>query len=158
MRTDNDINLPLFQAFQGFIFLLCRPKTIEIRDIYGKVFQPFLKTPIMLECEYGCRHEYRNLLTIGCSFECRTNSHFGFTKAHISTDEPVHHGFGFHIFFYFYGSFLLVGRIFIDKAGFKLVLKIGIGGKSKALGSLSLCIEFYQVKGNLLYLCLGLLF
>ncbi len=82
--------------------------------------------------------------------ENRPDRHFGFTKADIATDQPIHRAITFHIPLHILSGFELVGGRLVRKGVFHLLLPglvegIGIAPLFGTSG-----IEFEEIKGNLL--------
>src|SRR5690606_28159264 len=125
--------LAFFQSFERLLFLLGRFETVYIVNIAGKIIQALLECLIMLKCQDSSRHQYSCLFTVTHSFESSADSYLCFTKAHITTNQPVHWCWLFHIPLYIYSCFALVGRILVKERSFQLCLQITIGCMCKAL-------------------------
>ena len=158
MGPDHDINFSVFQTFQRFRFLFRGSEAVHVGNIHGKVLQSFFKTPVVLKCQNRCWDQNRNLFPVRCSFESSSHRNFCFTKTYVATDQTIHHGIVFHVFFYVDGCFFLIGSVFVNKTCFKFILEISIGSECETFCCFSLCIQSYQVESDLLYLCFCFLF
>ena len=118
MRSDDDINFTIFESFFGFIFLFGRTETVQIRNTDRKIFQSFFETSVMLKRQNRGRNQNRDLLSIGCRFESRTNCDFCFSETNVSTNQSVHYAIIFHIIFHILRCFFLIWSIFVNETCF----------------------------------------
>ncbi len=158
MRTNQDIDLPLFQLEEDFLLFFCRPCATQVIHLHRKVGQPLPESVPMLRGQHGGRHQYGCLLPVGSRFKGSPDSNLCLAEPHVTTDQPVHGPFTLHIGFHITGSLHLVGRIFIHKRCFQLRLQITILRESKSFFLLALGIELDQVPGDIFDLLLGPLF
>ena len=158
MGSYDDVDFSIFQTFQRFRFLFCSSETVQVGNIHREIFQSFLETSVMLKSQNRGRNQNRDLFSIGCRFERRTNCHFRFPETHVTANQTIHHGVIFHVFFNIESCFFLIGSIFVNKTRLQFVLQIRIGSKRKSFRGFSLCVQFYQVESNLFYLRFGFLF
>ena len=107
----------------------------------------------MLKSKNSSRHQYSSLFSIHAGFKSCPDSYFCFTKAHVTTDQPVHWRRRFHILFYICRCLTLVGCIFINKRSFQFCLHVIIRRMLKPLLGFSFGVQLNQVKGNFLNLC-----
>ena len=99
-----------------------------------------------------------HLLSVHDCFECSADCDFCFSESNISAYKPIHRIFNFHICLNFFRSSVLVRRIFIHKACFKLFLPVSIWGEGKTFLGLSFCVKQNQIARNIFYTFLCALF
>src|SRR5690606_33686630 len=122
----------ILKVGQGFPAFFCGPEPVEIIYSYRKILQPFGKCFMMLKCKYSSWYQNSDLLSIIYSFKSCANCNFGLSEANIPAHQAVHRLFVFHILLNCSGSGCLVRSVFINKGGFQLMLKVGIGTKGKS--------------------------
>ena len=138
MGADEDVDFTLFEPLEHVFLLLGRPKTVEVIDRYREFSQAFAESFVVLQSQNGRRHQHCHLFAVGSGLEGSPNGDLGLTKAHIPAHQPVH-GIAFlHIGLGGLGGFVLVGRVFVHKAGLELVLEVAVGRKSKSRHGLAL--------------------
>ena len=158
MRTDQNIDLTLFQICQYAFHFRSLASPAKVFDPHRELLQPAAERLVMLKCQYGRRHQYRHLLVVGSSLECRTHGNLRLTKTHIAANKTVHRTFPLHIGFHLGGGFQLVGSIFVNERRFQFLLHKAVGRKSKTFFIAAGGIEFDQIAGNIFHLAFGLLF
>jgi len=81
----------------------------------------------VLAGQQGGRNQQCDLFSILNGFERSSDGNFGFTKADVSGDEPVHGHFGFHVLFDLVNGRELVGCFNVGKRLFEFILPRAIG-------------------------------
>ena len=112
----------------------------------------------MLQCQNRCRHQHRNLLAIGGSLECCTNSNLGLSKSYITAYQPIHRAFRLHISLDSLGSLGLVRCILPLERCLQRLLQITIRREGKTLTRLTLGIESDKFSRDILDSTLGGIF
>ena len=158
MGANEDVDFALFEPLKHVFLLLGRAKTVEVIDRHREFSQAFAESFVVLQRQNGGGHQHCHLFAVGCGLEGSPNGDFCLAEAHIAAHQPVH-GIAFlHIGLGSLGGFVLVGRVFVHKAGLELVLEVTVGRKSKSRHGLPLGIERYEVFGNVFNLTLSFAF
>ena len=103
----------------------------------------------MLKSQHRRRHEHSHLLIVCNGFEGRTDRDLRLAETDIAANQPVHRPFALHIGFDVGRRPHLIGRIFVDKPGFKLILHEAVRTERIAFLLSTLRIEFDQVAGDI---------
>ena len=155
MRTDDDVDLPLFQAVQYLFDVFRRTCPADILDPAGEILQTFGECLIVLESENGGRDQHRHLFVVSHSLEGGADRDFGFTETYVAADQAVHWAVVLHVCLHVGGRLHLVRRIFVDEAGLQLVLHEAVRAVGKALFLFPLGVEEDQVAGDVFDFRLG---
>ena len=101
-------------------------------------------------------HEHGNLFAGHHRLERSTNSHLGFPKTHVTTNQPIHRLGPLHIAFGIVDGFFLIGGFLVNKSRLKFALPRGVLRKPKALLRLAHGLDPQHFGGEILHGTLGL--
>src|SRR5580692_9959720 len=73
MCTDNDVDLPLLQQLERFLFFLCRLEPVDKVHPNGEILQAVAEGLIVLKSQNGRWDKYRRLLVVAASLEGRAD-------------------------------------------------------------------------------------
>ena len=149
MRADKDIQLARRQPSQRLFNLAGRSCTTDIIEGAGKILQSPAERLIVLKSQHRRRHEHSHLFIVCNGFEGRTDRDLRLAETDIAANQPVHRPFALHIGFDVSRRLHLVGRIFVDETGFKLILHEAVRTERIAFLLSTLRIEFDQIAGNI---------
>ena len=155
--ADENIDLPLGQVGEHLLGLLGTAGPGEVFHPHGQSFETAVESLVVLESQHRGGHEHGHLLGVAGSLEGCSDGHLGLAEAHISAHESVHRASAFHVALHVLRGFILVGRVFVEERGLKLVLQIAVGTVGKALLPAPAGIEFDEVAGDVFDLLLGAL-
>ena len=158
MGTDYDIYFAFLQIVQDFLNFSGFLHPADIFHPTRHAFQPPGKSMVMLISQNSRRHQDSHLFAIGHRLKSGPDCNFSLPKSHISTDQAVHYLRFFHIGFYRFDRFYLIGSLVIHKRHFHFFLQITIFRKSKSSLFLAAGIEGDQLPCNIFYPGLSLLF
>ena len=154
--SDQNIDFPVLEILQHHLGLFGRPRPVEVVDPRGQSVQTFAKRAKVLKRQQRRRNQHRHLLAVGHSLEGGAHRDFSFTKAHVAANQAVHGDRRFHVCLDVGRGLHLVGRVFVGKRGFELVLQVAVGAECKTFGFAPLRIQLDQVKRDLFDAALGL--
>ena len=110
MRTDNDVDAALPEQIEDLPLLTLRSKSAEHFDTHRIIEHSLPKNFEMLLGEHRRRREHCDLSSVYHCLERRSDSHFGFAKPNVATDQPIHRARTFHIDFCVDDRFHLIRR------------------------------------------------
>ena len=154
MRTDNDVDGTVFQAFEHLFRLLRSTGTRQVFYLDGKVFQATSEGLEMLISQNGSRHKNCDLFVVHACLESSPDCHFRLAETNVATDKPVHRPLTFHIGFDVLGGFELVGRIFIEETCLELMLHEAVVAEGKSFFFSTTRVEQDEVASDVLNLLL----
>ena len=99
----------------------------------------------MLTCQQCGGHQNRHLIACTDRNECRAHGDFCFTKAHITTHQPVHRLVLLHIMHHCMDGIGLVGRLFKGKLTGKQIILRHVYFKMNAHFRLTPCLHVQQL-------------
>ena len=105
----------------------------------------------MLLHEHRRRHEYGDLFAAHHGFERGADGDFRLAEAYIAAEQSVHWYGLFHVSLYLPNGSQLVGCLFIRERIFKLLLPRRIGREGETFAVFALCIQIYQVFGDIFH-------
>ena len=150
MGTDQYIDFAISHLLENLIGFGSTLGPAQMFDPHRELLKPITEGTIVLQCQNSGRHQNCHLLRIIHRLKRRTNRHLGFTKAHITANQPVHRRTSLHIGLHRLRRRLLIRRILIDKRCLQLILQIAVRRESKPFARFAPCIQRDQLAGNIL--------
>ena len=144
------INLSAFGTAKYVFLLLWGSEAREHFHCNGIAAHSCISGFKMLHRKDSRRNEYSDLLAAHYSLKCRTECHLGLTESNVTAKKAVHWNGPHHISLYLFNSGKLRLGLLIREGFGKLLFKIGILRECKARLLLPLCIEPYEILGNIL--------
>lgn len=142
MRCHDTVDSAVFKSREnigGFLLGTEPGQNCHTNSVMG---QTFLERFHMFVCENDQRRNEYGLFSVQkCAIDS-VHGHFGFTKSHISGEEPVHGIARFHIREYLRDGSPLIGGMLIGEIFLKKRFLFGETGKRKAYGDASFRIGF----------------
>ena len=97
MRAHHNVHRAIGQTFEGFIHFFGRPKARDFSHLHRPLRKAvFQSLKVLLRKQRG-RCQDGHLFATCDRNECSSQSHFGFTKAHIATHQAVHGAWADHV-------------------------------------------------------------
>ena len=150
MRADEDIDLSISQFLERFVLLCTGFKATDFGDLEREFSHPSTEGFVVLFGKHRGRHEHGNLVATFDCFEGRPHGDFGFSKAHIAADEPLHRTVRDHVLFGRFDRRQLIGCLLVGKGGFELLLPNRVGLEGDTGLRLALGLELQKLGRHVL--------
>ncbi len=156
--ADDDIQFALLKLFQrGFGFLGAAEAAHDL-NLDRPVGKTVAETVVVLLGQQGGGRQHRHLFAAVYGNKGRTHGDFGFAKANIAADQPVHRGAGQHVTAHRINGQLLVGGFFVGEGGAEGGIVSAWVAKGMTLARGTAGINIQQLGGHIAHLFGGLAF
>ena len=152
-----DVYASVCESLKHVLRLLGCSCSCEVVNRHGQSVQSLGECFVVLEGQYGGRHEHGNLFVVAGGFEGSPDCYLCLTKSHVAADEAVHRACLLHVVLHLLRGLHLVWGVLIEERALQLMLQVCVGRECEALFVAALGIELYEVAGNVLDTLLGAL-
>ena len=86
MSADDDVDFPLGEVGENSLDILGGASAAQIVDSHREILKAVAESVVVLIGEHRGGHQHGSLLVVGSSLKGGTDSHLGFTEAHIAAN------------------------------------------------------------------------
>ena len=149
MRTDDQVDRTVSQAFQNTRLLFGRIKAVQASHFHAKIRKTRQRRIEMLRRKHGTRTHQSRLLPSQNTKVNRAESNFRFSKTDVTAKQSIHDLFRAHIHLDFRNRTGLIGGQFMGKSVFKFLHKHFVCREGIASVFRALRIQLFQVEREL---------